>query len=68
MQTSLDLDDAVLKSDDRTIVSASPRTTGIHCESIDEDIGVQALIAGKPSNEAQSSLRRWLSTRNSGTP
>jgi hypothetical protein len=68
MQTTLDLDDAVLKSNDRAIVSASSRTTGIHCESIDEDIGVQALIAGKPSNEAQSPLRRCLSTRNSRTP
>src|SRR5262245_6230227 len=38
--------------------------TGIHWESIDEDISVEALIAGKRSNESRSSLRRWLSTRN----
>lgn len=37
--------------------------TGIHWESIDEDISVQAIIAGKPSSESQSSLQRWLATR-----
>jgi hypothetical protein len=37
--------------------------TAIHWDSIDEDISVQALIAGKASNESQASLRRWLSTR-----
>lgn len=33
---------------------------GIHWPDIDEDISVQGLLAGKPSNESQASLRRWL--------
>ncbi len=37
---------------------------GIHWESLDEDISVQALLAGKRSNESQDSLRSWLSNRN----
>jgi hypothetical protein len=37
--------------------------TGIHWGPIDEDISVQALIAGKASNESQASLKRWLSQR-----
>lgn len=37
--------------------------TGIHWEVVDEDISVEALVAGKPSNESQASLKRWLSDR-----
>ena len=36
---------------------------GIHWESIDEDISVEGLIAGRPSAESQSSLKRWLAAR-----
>lgn len=36
---------------------------GIHWEVVDEDISVEALVAGKPSNESQASLKRWLSDR-----
>ncbi len=36
---------------------------GIHWESIDEDINIQGIIAGKPSGESQSSFRRWLESR-----
>jgi hypothetical protein len=36
---------------------------GIHWPDIDEDISVQGLLAGKPSNESQASLRRWLDSR-----
>lgn len=36
---------------------------GIHWPDIDEDISVHGLIAGKPSNESQASLRRWLESR-----
>lgn len=36
---------------------------GIHWPDIDEDISVQGLISGKPSNESQASLRRWLDSR-----
>jgi hypothetical protein len=37
---------------------------GIHWESIDEDISVQGIIAGKPSGESQASFKKWLESRN----
>ncbi|HSO84827.1 DUF2442 domain-containing protein [Thiocapsa sp.] len=36
---------------------------GIHWEDIDEDVSVGGLLAGQPSGESQTSLRRWLSRR-----
>ena len=36
---------------------------GIHWEYIDEDISVEGLLRGKPSGESQSSLRKWLKSR-----
>jgi hypothetical protein len=36
---------------------------GIHWEAVDEDISVEALLAGLASNESQESLKRWLATR-----
>ena len=39
------------------------RGQGIHWEDIDEDISVEGLLAGKPSAESQSSLRKWLQKR-----
>lgn len=36
---------------------------GIHWVDVDEDISVEALVNGKPSNESQNSLRKWLSSR-----
>jgi hypothetical protein len=37
--------------------------TGIHWPAIDEDISVDSLLRGLPSNESQASLRRWLAGR-----
>jgi hypothetical protein len=37
--------------------------TGIHWDAIDEDISIEGLLAGKPSNESQESLKRWLANR-----
>src|ERR1700689_423156 len=37
--------------------------TGIHWPSLDEDISVESLLAGRGSGETQASLRRWLQTR-----
>lgn len=37
--------------------------TGIHWEAVDEDISIEALLAGKPSNESQESLKSWLDSR-----
>ena len=36
---------------------------GIHWPAVDEDISIEALIAGRPSTESASSLRDWLSRR-----
>ncbi|MDY6868276.1 MAG: DUF2442 domain-containing protein [Chloroflexota bacterium] len=36
---------------------------GIHWEEIDEDISVISLLAGKPSQESQKSLKKWLEKR-----
>ena len=36
---------------------------GIHWRDLDEDISVEGLLAGRPSGESQSSLRKWLDSR-----
>jgi hypothetical protein len=36
---------------------------GIHWPDLDEDIAVEVLLAGRRSNEAASSLEKWLSAR-----
>lgn len=36
---------------------------GIHWTAIDEDIGVEGLLAGRPSGESQSSFKKWLASR-----
>jgi hypothetical protein len=36
---------------------------GIHWASLDEDISVENLLAGRPSSESQTSFRRWLGER-----
>ena len=36
---------------------------GIHWPSLDEDISVENLIAGRPSGESQTSLKLWLAQR-----
>ncbi|MGH8659247.1 MAG: DUF2442 domain-containing protein [Gammaproteobacteria bacterium] len=38
---------------------------GIHWEDLDEDISVEGLLAGKPSGESQTSLKKWLARRTS---
>lgn len=39
------------------------RGSGIHWESLDEDISVEGLLAGLPSGESQGSLKKWLGSR-----
>jgi hypothetical protein len=39
------------------------RGCGIHWESIDEDISVEGLLAGRPSGESQASFKKWLESR-----
>jgi hypothetical protein len=36
---------------------------GIHWKDLDEDIGVEGLLAGRHSNESQASIKRWLQKR-----
>ncbi len=36
---------------------------GIHWPDLDEDISVEALLAGRPSAESAASLKRWLASR-----
>ena len=36
---------------------------GIHWEQLDEDISIEGLLAGNPSGESQSSLKKWLQKR-----
>lgn len=42
------------------------RGQGIHWESLDEDISVEGLLAGRASGESQASLKRWLDARRPG--
>jgi hypothetical protein len=44
------------------------RGIGIHWPSLDEDISVEGLLAGRRSGESQESLRRWFGKRMSARP
>jgi len=37
--------------------------SGIHWEALDEDVSVEGLLAGIPSGESQTSLKKWLDAR-----
>ena len=39
------------------------RGQGIHWPSLDEDLSVESLLAGRHSGESQQSLKRWLAQR-----
>ena len=39
------------------------RGEGVHWGTLDEDISVEDLIAGRPSGESQASLQKWLDGR-----
>ncbi len=36
---------------------------GIHWPLIEEDLSIEGLLAGRPSQESQQSLSKWLKTR-----
>ena len=40
---------------------------GIHWPDLDEDVSAENLIAGKPSNESQSSFKKWQDHRSRGS-
>ena len=37
---------------------------GIHWASIDEDISIEGLLAGRRSSESEDSFQKWLAKRN----
>jgi len=39
------------------------RGRGIHWDQLDEDIGIDGLLAGRPSGESQASFQKWLASR-----
>ena len=39
---------------------------GLHWPELDEDVSVEALLAGRPSVESAASLKRWLAGREGG--
>ena len=39
------------------------RGDGVHWTCLDEDISVEALLAGHASGESKASLERWLASR-----
>ncbi|MEM8486846.1 MAG: DUF2442 domain-containing protein [Bacteroidota bacterium] len=39
---------------------------GIHWPDLEEDVSVSGLIIGRPSEESQESLAKWLAARKSG--
>jgi hypothetical protein len=39
---------------------------GLHWPDLDEDVSVEALLAGRPSAESATSLKRWLASRKGG--
>ena len=40
--------------------------TSIHWPDLDEDIGVEGLLAGHPSGESKRSFARWLKAKQEG--
>ena len=36
---------------------------GIHWPAIEEDLSIEGLLVGRPSQESQQSLSKWLETR-----
>ena len=50
---------------ERSIWRLIGKGRGIHWESVDEDISVEGLLAGRPSGESQTSFKEWLALRTS---
>jgi len=42
------------------------RGEGIHWPDLDEDVSVEALLAGRPSGESHTSFQHWLAARGAG--
>lgn len=52
--------------DERNDCRIIGRGEGIHWPRLDEDIAVDDLLAGRWSGETETSLRRWLASRDKG--
>jgi hypothetical protein len=39
------------------------RGEGIHWPELDEDLGIENILSGKPSGESQQSFNQWLEKR-----
>jgi hypothetical protein len=50
-------------SEERASWSFIGKGQGIHWADLDEDISVEGLLAGRHSEESQTSFKRWLETR-----
>ena len=48
---------------ERSQVQISGAGDGLHWPELDEDIGVEGLLLGKPSSESAASFERWLQQR-----
>jgi hypothetical protein len=49
---------------ERANVQISGAGYGLHWPELDEDIGVEGLLLGKPSTDSAASFGRWLLRRN----
>lgn len=48
---------------ERRNFTISGASYGIHWPDLDEDIGIEGLLLGKPSSESPGSFERWLKRR-----
>ena len=51
------------KKEEREAWEIIGKGEGIHWEALDEDLSVEGLMKGIPSQESQKSLRKWLEER-----
>jgi Protein of unknown function (DUF2442) len=49
---------------ERANVRISSAGYSLHWPELDEDVGVEGLLLGKPSTESAASFERWLQRRN----
>ena len=54
--------------EERVNMQISGAGYGIHWPDLDEDIGIDGLLLGKPSTESAASFERWLQRRKARQP
>lgn len=50
-------------SAERTNVQIAGAGFGLHWPDLDEDVGIEGILLGKPSNESSRSFEKWLASR-----